>query len=40
MFRFKFQSNNTINEEFDFFEGGGEPWGKGPLIINIYLNYY
>ena len=23
MFCFKFQQNHTINEEFDFFEGGG-----------------
>ena len=34
--------NHTINEEFEFFEGGSEeaPGGKGPQFINFYLSYY
>ena len=42
MFRFKFQQNRTINEQFNFLRGGGgeAPGGKGALFINFYLNYY
>ena len=42
MLYFKFHQNRPINEEFYFFEGGGEdPRGlRGPLFINFYLDYY
>ena len=39
----KFNQNRTVNEEFNFFEEGwerGDPDGRGPLVINFYLNYY
>ena len=42
MFCIKFQQNRTINEKFDFFEGGeGEeepPWDKG-APNNKFLSY-
>ena len=42
MLGFKFQQNHTINQQFDFFEGGGVASGrvKWPLFINFNLNYY
>ena len=51
MLCFKFNQNRTINEEFDFFKKGkeeplggrggeGPPKGRGPLFINLDLDYY
>ena len=38
MLSFKFQQNRTINEEFDFIEGGRR--GKGTRLENYNLNDY
>ena len=44
MFRFEFQQNHTINEEFNFFfvnRGEGEEWGRRRNDISkLDLNYY
>ena len=39
-FGFKFQTNRTINEEFELFEGGGEdpPAGNGGLNAWILIS--
>ena len=38
MFCFKFHQNRTINEELDFFEGGGAPRGLGGLYIHKFIS--
>ena len=38
MLCFKCQQNRTVNEEFDFFEGGAGATGRP--FINCNLNYY
>ena len=38
---FNFKQHSTINEEFDFFKGGGWfPGAKGASIHKFNLNYY